>query len=94
MSRLDPDDLSLYGFTKDSVIPKGTIKLAVTLGEPPLNDDCDDRLPSRKVSVSLQRDTRQTITKGLEGSDINSLPDNEVLYNSRNMPSSRMTVRL
>ena len=25
----------LYGFTGDSVIPEGTIKLAVTLGEPP-----------------------------------------------------------
>ena len=25
----------LYGFTGDSVIPKGTIMLAVTLGEPP-----------------------------------------------------------
>ena len=25
----------LYGFTGDSVIPKRTIKLAVTLGEPP-----------------------------------------------------------
>ena len=25
----------LYGFTGDGVIPKGTIKLVVTLGEPP-----------------------------------------------------------
>ena len=25
----------LYGFTKDSLIPEGTIKLVVTLGEPP-----------------------------------------------------------
>ena len=25
----------LYGFIRDSAIPKGTIKLAITLGEPP-----------------------------------------------------------
>ena len=25
----------LYGFTRDSMIPKGTIKLVVTLGKPP-----------------------------------------------------------
>ena len=25
----------IYGFTRDSVNPEGTIKLAVTLGEPP-----------------------------------------------------------
>ena len=40
MNRLDLDDLSslwvpLYGFTRDSVIPKEIIKLAITLGEPP-----------------------------------------------------------
>ena len=31
---LTPMTSLLYGFTGDSVIPKGTIKLAVTLGEP------------------------------------------------------------
>ena len=35
MSRLDPNDLPLYKFTEDSVIPERTIKLVVTLGEPP-----------------------------------------------------------
>ena len=34
-SDLTPTTSPLYGFTGDSVIPEGTIKLAVTLGEPP-----------------------------------------------------------
>ena len=34
MSKLDLNDLSSLGFTGDSVIPEGTIKLVVTLGEP------------------------------------------------------------
>ena len=32
---MTPMTSHLYGFTGDSVIPEGTIKLAVTLGEPP-----------------------------------------------------------
>ena len=32
---LTPTTSPLYGFTEDSVIPEGTIKLVVTLGEPP-----------------------------------------------------------
>ena len=32
---LTPKTSPLYGFTGDSVIPRGTIKLAVTLGESP-----------------------------------------------------------
>ena len=32
---LTPTTFPLYEFTRDSVIPKGTIKLAITLGEPP-----------------------------------------------------------
>ena len=34
-TNLIPMTFPLYGFTRDSVIPKGTIKLAVTLREPP-----------------------------------------------------------
>ena len=32
---LSPATSLLYGFTKDHVIPRGTVKLAVTLGEHP-----------------------------------------------------------
>ena len=32
---MTPTTSHLYGFIGDSVIPKGTIKLAITLGEPP-----------------------------------------------------------
>ena len=32
---LIPSTFPLYGFTRDTVIPEGTIKLAVTLVEPP-----------------------------------------------------------
>ena len=35
LADLAPTTSPLYGFTRDSVIPEGTIKLAVTLGEPP-----------------------------------------------------------
>ena len=31
---LTPTTFRLYGFTRDNMIPEGTIKLAVTLGEP------------------------------------------------------------
>ena len=34
-SKLNPTSSPLYGFTGDHAIPKGTIKLAVTVGEHP-----------------------------------------------------------
>ena len=33
--KLSPTTSPLYGFTRDHVIPKGTLKLAVTVGEHP-----------------------------------------------------------
>ena len=34
-NELSPTTYLLYGFTKDHVIPKGTVKLAVMVGEHP-----------------------------------------------------------
>ena len=39
--------------------------------------------------VSFQRNTRQTVIKGLESSDFNPLPDSEVPHNSGDRPSTR-----
>ena len=54
----------LYGFTRDHVIPRGTIKLVVIVGEHPRTSTVVTKFRSR-LPISLQRSTRELLLKAL-----------------------------
>ena len=89
---LRPTTSLLYGFTRESVIPEGTIKLAITLGE--RGGYHSDRLFRGKLPISLQRSPRWTPFKDHESSHIHLLLDDEVPYHNGDGPSLRKTVGL
>ena len=59
-----------------------------------LNGDRGDRLPRSEMPINLQWSTGQTISKGLESNDVNSLSKNKVPYSNRESPSLMKTTRL
>ena len=63
------------------MIPEGTIKLIVTLGEPPRTTI----VVIDFLVVNCQCSAGQTIIKGPESSDIDPLPDSKVPHSSGDM---------
>ena len=80
--------LHLYGFNGESVIPEGTIKLAITLGEAPQM--------ATTVIDFLVVNYPSTFNRVLdpESSHIHSLLDDEVPYHSRDRLGPRKIVGL
>ena len=87
------DDLASYGFTREAVIPEGTIKLVITLREAPRMAN-SDQLPCGELPVNIQQSPRHTTVKGPKSYHVHSLLDNEVPNYSGDGPSPRKTVGL
>ena len=91
---LSPTTSPLYGFTRGHVIPKGTIKLEITLGEHPWVTTIMTEFLKVNYPLGLQRGVRQAAVTGHECNNLDPLPNREIPYYSGNRPSSRKIVGL
>ena len=74
------------------MIPGGTIKLVVTLREPPRMMTVMIYFLTVKCPSAFNRVLGRPLLKDLETNNVNSLLDNELPHNSEDGPSSRTTV--
>ena len=73
---LSPTTIPLYEFTWDHVIPEGTIKLAITLGEHPQVATIVTKFVTVNCPSTFNRVIGRTAIKSLKSSDFSLLPNN------------------
>ena len=65
--KLESVNAHLRGFSGERVLPLGLIQLVLTLGDPPLPDDKDDKIPHRGGPIGVQHVTGQAFPQCHKG---------------------------